>query len=143
MYEKPNVMRWIPGGAWDRTQTERFVARMIEMHEQARLCIYPVLTTENDEIVGHCGLNHLERGPEIEIAYLFDEQCWGKGFATEIAGAVLARAFAAMGVERIVAVAFPENTRSIAVMRRIGMEPIGVARHFNADVVKYEALRAR
>jgi hypothetical protein len=27
------------------------------------------------------------------------------------------------------------------VMQRIGMRPIGIARHFNADVVKYEALR--
>jgi RimJ/RimL family protein N-acetyltransferase len=141
MYEKPQVMRWIPGGVWDRTQTERFVVRMIEMHAQQRLCIYPVLLKERDTIVGHCGLNHLERGPEIEIAFLFDEQYWGKGFATEIAGAVLKRALEAMDVERVVAVAFPENVRSIAVMQRIGMKPIGIARHFKADVVKYEALR--
>jgi RimJ/RimL family protein N-acetyltransferase len=40
-----------------------------------------------------------------------------------------------------VAVAFPENVRSIAVMQRIGMKPIGIARHFKADVVKYEELR--
>lgn len=140
MYEKPQVMRWIPGGVWERGQTERFVARMIEMHEQRNLCIYPVLLKESDTIVGHCGLNHLERGPEIEIAYLFDERYWGKGFAPEIAGAVLQRAFQAMGLERVVAVAFPENVRSIAVMQRIGMKPIGIARHFNADVVKYEAL---
>jgi ribosomal-protein-alanine N-acetyltransferase len=141
MYEKPQVMRWIPGGAWDRSQTERFVVRMIETHEQERCCIYPVLMKESDRIIGHCGLNHLERGPEIEIAYLFDEQHWGKGFATEIAGAVLESAFEAMGLERVVAVAFPENVRSIAVMHRIGMKPIGIARHFKRDVVKYEALR--
>lgn len=141
MYGKPHVMRWIPGGAWDHSQTERFVVRMIEMHEQERFCIYPVLMKESDEIIGHCGLNHLERGPEIEIAYLFDEPYWGKGFATEIAAAVLERAFQTMGLERVVAVAFPENARSIAVMQRIGMKPVGIARHFNADVVKYEALR--
>ena len=91
-------------------------------------------------IVGHCGLNHLEGGPEIEIAYLFDEPYWGKGFATEIARAVLERAFSVGGLERIVAVAFPENVASIAVMQRIGMRPIGMARHFDADLVKYEAV---
>ncbi|MGA7355409.1 MAG: GNAT family N-acetyltransferase [Candidatus Cybelea sp.] len=141
MYAKPQVMRWIPGGVWDRSQTERFVVRMIEMHEQERLCIYPVLLKESDAIVGHCGLNHLERGPEVEIAFLFDEQYWGKGFATEIAAAVLQHAFGAIGLERVVAVAFPENVRSIAVMQRIGMKPIGIARHFKTNVVKYEALR--
>lgn len=141
MYEKPHVMRWIPGGAWDRSHTERFVLRMMEMHGQQGFCIYPVLLVETEKIIGHCGLNRLEGGPEIEIAYLFDEPYWGQGFATEIAGAVLERAFQAMGLERVVAVAFPENVRSIAVLQRIGMECIGIARHFKADVVKYESLR--
>lgn len=139
MYAKPNVMRWIPRGVWDRSQTERFVARMIERHEAHDVAVYPVLLNENERIVGHCGLNHLEGGPEIEIAYLFDEPYWGKGFATEIARAVLERAFSVGGLERIVAVAFPENVVSIAVMQRIGMHPIGVARHFDAQLVKYEA----
>jgi [ribosomal protein S5]-alanine N-acetyltransferase len=133
-------MKWIPGGAWDVTQTKSFVVRMSEKHEQRAFCIYPVLLKESGQIVGHCGLNNLERGTEIEIAYLFDEPYWGRGFATEMAGAVLRRAFAVTPLERIVAVAFPENRRSIAVMLRIGMRPIGIARHFDADVVKYEAL---
>lgn len=141
MYAKPNVMRWIPGGLWDRGQTERFVARMIEAHERQDFCIYPVLLKESDRIIGHCGLNRLERGPEVEIAYLFDEPYWGRGFATEITCAVLQRAFAVTDLERIVAVAFPDNVRSIAVMERAGMHTIGMARHFNADVVKYEAVR--
>jgi RimJ/RimL family protein N-acetyltransferase len=141
MYEKPQVMEWIPGGAWDSSRTQNFVARMIERHERRSFCIYPVLLKQNDRIIGHCGLNNLEGGPEIEIAYLFDEPYWGHGFATEIAGAVLERAFADTNLERIVAVAFPENLRSIAVMQRIGMRPIGIARHFDADVVKYEALK--
>jgi ribosomal-protein-alanine N-acetyltransferase len=142
MYAKPQVMRWIPGGVWDRNQTERFVARMVEVHERGGFCVYPVLRKESDQIIGHCGLNNLERGPEIEIAYLFDEPCWGQGLATEIARGVLERAFQDGDLERVVAVAFPENVRSIAVMQRIGMRPIGIARHFNADVVKYEALRS-
>ncbi len=141
MYAKPHVMRWIPGGVWDRSQTERFVARMIELHDQQGFCIYPVLLKERNVIVGHCGLNHLEGSPEIEIAYLFDEPYWGRGFATEIAGAVLEHALQTTDIERVVAVAFPENVRSVAVMQRIGMRLSGMARHFNADVVKYETVR--
>jgi RimJ/RimL family protein N-acetyltransferase len=142
MYAKPQVMTWIPGGAWDRSQTQRFITRMIDLRERQDLCIYPVLLKESDRIIGHCGLNRLEGGPEIEIAYLFDEPYWGQGLATEIARAVLGLAFQTTDISRIVAVAFPKNVRSIAVMERIGMRPMGVARHFNADVVKYEAMRA-
>ena len=116
---------------------------MMELHERQGFCIYPVLLRETDRIAGHCGLNRLEGGPEIEIAYLFDERFWQQGFATEIAGAVLERAFESTSIERIVAVAYPQNVRSIAVMERIGMRPVGLARHFNADVVKYEAVRGR
>lgn len=141
IYEKPEVMRFIPGGAWDRAKTERFVGRMIDAHERRDFCIYPVLLNDDDRIVGHCGLNRLEGGPEIEIAYLFDEPYWRKGLATEIASAVLERTFRTTELERIVAVAFPQNVGSTAVMRRIGMRPIGVARHFNTDLAKYEARR--
>lgn len=143
MYAKPQVMRWIPGGVWDRDKTLRFVTRMIEAHERRDVCIYPVVLKENAAIIGHCGLNHLEGGAEIEIAYLVDDRFWHRGFATEIAGAVLQEAFHATDVDRIVAVAFPENLRSVVVMERIGMHPIGVARHFGADVVKYEITRSR
>lgn len=141
IYATPDVMKWIPGGVWDPAQTERFVARMIERHQRRDFCIYPVLLAETDRIVGHCGLNRLEGGPEIEIAYLFDRPYWRRGYATEIAGAVLERALQTTNVDRIVAVAFPENAASIAVMQRIGMRAIGSARHFNATVVKYERLR--
>jgi RimJ/RimL family protein N-acetyltransferase len=87
MYAKPQVMTWIPGGAWDCSQTQRFITRMIDLRERQDLCIYPVLLKESDRIIGHCGLNRLEGGPEIEIAYLFDEPYWGQGLATEIARA--------------------------------------------------------
>ena len=115
---------------------------MIERHEQRAFCIYPVLLRETNRIIGHCGLNNLEGSPEIEIAYLLDQPYWHHGFATEIAGAVLERAFQTTDLDRIVAVAFPENVPSIAVLQRIGMRSIGMARHFNADVAKYEILRS-
>ncbi len=114
---------------------------MIDAHERRDVCIYPILLKERDEIIGHCGLNHLEGGAEIEIAYLIDDRFWHQGFATEISRAVLQEAFRATDIDRIVAVAFPENTHSIAVMQRIGMQAIGIARHFGADVVKYEIVR--
>ena len=89
-------------------------------------------------IVGHAGLGHLEATSEVELAYVFDEPQWGKGLATEAASAILAYGFATIGLERIVAVAFPENRRSIDVMKRCGMTSCGIATHFGRDVVKYE-----
>jgi RimJ/RimL family protein N-acetyltransferase len=44
-------------------------------------------------------------------------------------------------LERIVAVAFPANLRSIEVMKRCAMTSCGLAWHFGREVLKYEARR--
>lgn len=56
--------------------------------------------------------------------------------------AIIAHAFSRLNISRIVAVAFPENVRSIAAMRSVGMAPVGLAHHFGAMLVKYEAKRS-
>ena len=61
----------------------------------------------------------------------------GKGYATEAAGAVLEYGFGPLGLERIVAVAYPANVASIAVMRKLGMQAQGMAHHYGGDLAKY------
>ena len=51
---------------------------------------------------------------------LFPEQ-WGHGYATEAAAAMIAHAFGTLRLRRIVATTEHDNTRSINVMRRLGM----------------------
>ena len=46
---------------------------------------------------------------------------WGRGYATEAARGALAHAFGPLGLNEIVAMAVPANTRSVSVMRRLGM----------------------
>lgn len=67
------------------------------------------------------------RGPEIEIGYWLAREAWGKGYATEAAGAVLAWAMSdeGPGLDRIIAVTHTANARSQRVLDRIGMRLIG------------------
>ena len=68
-------------------------------------------------------------GPiEIEIAYLFGRDYWGQGLATEAATAVRDWALGELGFERLIALIYPDNVRSIGVARNLGMEPAGEAR---------------
>ncbi len=114
---------------------------MRELDVEQGYGFYPVVVKSLGAIIGHCGLGRLEQTPEIEIAFVLDSPHWGKGYASEAARAMLAHGFTKLNISRIVAVAFPENARSIGVMRSIGMTPLGLAHHFGIDVVKYEALR--
>ena len=138
IYAKPEVMRYIPGGTWDAQRTSQIVGRMRAMHDVQGFGFYPVVLKESGAIAGHAGLGYLEGTPEVELAYILDERYWHRGYATEAARALLMHGFATCGLQRIVAVAFPENDRSIAVMKRSGMTPCGNAVHFGRQVVKYE-----
>jgi ribosomal-protein-alanine N-acetyltransferase len=142
IYIKPEVMEFIPGGVWGPDRTARAVARMRELDIEQGFGFYPVLVKSIGKIIGHCGLGFLEQTPEIEVAYILDSRYWGQGYASEAAKATIAHGFSRLNISRIVAVAFPENVRSIGVMRSIGMTSLGPAHHFGATLVKYEARKA-
>jgi RimJ/RimL family protein N-acetyltransferase len=61
---------------------------------------------------------------EIEVGWHLHPDCWGHGYATEAARALVDREFAA-GTERIHAVVLPGNEPSMAVARRLGMTHVG------------------
>jgi RimJ/RimL family protein N-acetyltransferase len=62
---------------------------------------------------------------EIEIGWRLHPDSWGKGLASEAAGALLKRGFAD-GLEETWAVAHLDNHRSVGVCRRIGMRLLGI-----------------
>ncbi|GAA3934450.1 hypothetical protein Aau02nite_25050 [Amorphoplanes auranticolor] len=45
------------------------------------------------QIIGHCGLQRLEGGDEVEVGYYLGRTAWGQGYATEAARAGLAYGF--------------------------------------------------
>ncbi|MGD0967317.1 MAG: GNAT family N-acetyltransferase [Candidatus Aquilonibacter sp.] len=137
IYAKPEVMEYIPGGVWSPARTARAITRMRELDIEQGFGFYPVVVKSLGTIIGHCGLGRLEQTPEIEVAYILDSPHWGQGYASEAVRATVAYAFSKLKISRIVAVAFPENVRSIGVMRAAGMSPVGLAQHFGATLVKY------
>ncbi len=71
--------------------------------------------------IGFCGLRHLDGGPEVEILYAIQPSEWGRGFATEIAQAVLRYGFETTGLARVWGVADAENVASRRVLEKVGM----------------------
>ncbi|HEY3676056.1 MAG TPA: GNAT family N-acetyltransferase [Candidatus Tumulicola sp.] len=137
-YADPDIMRYIPGGVWSLERTKQIIARMSQLERDNGFGFYPVIRAGDECILGHCGLGRLENGDEIEVAYVLGKAHWGYGYASEAASATIDHAFRTGVAQRIVAVAFPENFRSTAVMHRIGMRRVGRAQHFGAELEKYE-----
>lgn len=73
----------------------------------------------------------------VEIGWHFHPGAWGRGYATEAGRALLARA-AAAGLGRVHAVVYPDNTRSAAVCRRLGMTgPVRTRRWYDVELDEY------
>jgi RimJ/RimL family protein N-acetyltransferase len=89
-------------------------------------------------VIGSAALKPLEdTGPEIEVGYHLGRAHWGRGYATEAARGLLQHGFERLGLARIVAVVDPENTRSLAVVARLGMRAEGPCRCYDRDCLKF------
>ena len=86
---------------------------------------------ESGQLVGEAGLQRttVDGRPAVEVGWTLLPEHWGKGFASEAAGAALRYGFVRAGLEEIVALTTPHNDRSLAVMGRLGMEPRGELDH--------------
>ena len=136
MLADPQVMRLFER-RHDRLEAARRLARM--RREGARgYGFMPAFRRDTGAMVGFAGLldvthpllpNH--RG--VEVGWSLAPDHWGRGYATELAVAWLARGFAdppgGLGRRRIVAFCSVPNAASQAVARRAGMVPVGTFDH--------------
>lgn len=74
-----------------------------------------------DALLGTISLRHHARDRRAELGYWLAVAAWGCGYATEAARAALAWGWANLSVDELVSFVVPANTRSQAVMQRLGM----------------------
>lgn len=78
-------------------------------------------------------------GDDVEIAYRLPVDCWGQGYATEMARAVLAHALGTLKLPRVIGLAWPENVASQRVLLKIGMKPHDTAHHYDREMLLFIA----
>jgi RimJ/RimL family protein N-acetyltransferase len=96
-----------------------------------------VTERETGRLIGEAGLQYLEEGPDIEVGYTLARAAWGRGYATEAAGAILRWGFAGLRLHRIVAVADPANAASLRVLEKLGMGRIGLRECYGAVMAEH------
>jgi RimJ/RimL family protein N-acetyltransferase len=141
LYTDPVLMRHMGDRPLTAAAVEGALRATIARYETHGLGFQALLLRDTGEIIGHCGVQTWEGTTDVELGWLLARRHWGKGYATEAATAVRDWGFANLKVPRLVAVADPENERSIAVMERIGMARVGPADYKGHEVVMYEVRR--
>lgn len=135
----PEVMRYI--GKQSREKVEQRLRYYISHYESHGLGMWAVIHKRTGAMIGWCGLVFLDGTQEVEVGYGVARDYWGQGLMTEAARASLRYGFEKLGLERIVAVAMPENSASRRIMEKLGMRYEKMAHHYGHELVYYAIRR--
>jgi RimJ/RimL family protein N-acetyltransferase len=109
----------------------KFLIDSAENFRAGRSLSFAICRQPGGELCGGAGLDISETHQRAELGYWIGVPYWRMGYATEAARAVVEFGFANLGLHRIHAHYFAENTASGRVLEKIGMRPEGRLRnHF-------------
>ena len=120
----PAVMRTI-GPVLSRQETRTMLDRLQQRREDFGHTFWAVERREDARVIGFCGAIRADVSiiaGELEIGWRFASDCWGQGYATEAARATVGWLAAHRPDEPIYAITAVINTRSRALMERLGMQ---------------------
>jgi GrpB-like predicted nucleotidyltransferase (UPF0157 family) len=138
----PEVMKFIGDGSIQtKARVERFLSIAIPYQEKYGFGFCSVFEKETDEFIGQAGLFHKgfdDKQPDIELAYRLHKKYWNKGYATELAKALVRWAFENLTVDKIVSAAEPENIASQNVLLKSGFLFLGKKKWDGRELFYYE-----
>ena len=140
IYSDPETMKYLTG-VRTREATETAIHAMLQRWEQNNFGMWALVHKIDCKMIGRCGLAFLDKTPEVELGYAIDKVYWNQGLVTEASFASLNYGFEILQLERIVAIARPENIASQRVMQKVGMKYEKNAHYYETDVVYYAILR--
>jgi len=122
----PDVWKYDPG--FERTYEQRAeIIRRYAANNDPKGEGTLAVTITNGTLIGYVGLQlYILPGepvstPEVELYYKLGRNWWGQGYAQEASQRMLDYAFNEMRLARIVTVTQKENTPSLKLMARLGM----------------------
>jgi RimJ/RimL family protein N-acetyltransferase len=126
----PEVMRFL-GGPQSTAEAEAVSQGIADRWSEHGFGLWAALDAEDATCLGFSGA--CRPGPgwdpsvagEVEVGWRLARNGWGRGIATEGARLAMAALARHLGLPRVVSFVHPENERSLAVTRRLGMRPAG------------------
>lgn len=120
----PEVMRFMPR-CLGRAESEALAGRYRERIAERGWDLWALERRDDGCFAGVLGLAvatfPAPFTPCVEVAWRLARTQWGQGLATEAAAVALRFGFEELALEEILAFTVPANTRSRAVMERLGM----------------------
>ncbi len=118
----PRVTRYLFFGPRNAESTADYLEGLLESQREVPRTRFELAVEEiaSGRVIGACDLSLIERNV-VDLGYMLGTPDWGKGFATEIALALIDAAFLELRAERIISTVDVNNRASIRVLEKIGM----------------------
>lgn len=124
MNADPRVMEHFPA-TLTRAESDASADRIEAGFAEHAYGLWAVEVRDSGAFVGFTGLARQSFPaaftPATEVGWRLAAEVWGRGYATEAAAAALDDGFGRLGLAEVVSMTATTNTRSIAVMERLGM----------------------
>lgn len=115
---------------WRRGFEERWIIR------------WAILTKTDNKLIGTVFYGDMEGDfsgkVRADIGYELSRECWNEGIMTEVLKALIPFGFQKLGLYRIQAIANPENTTSIHLLKKVGLQEEGLLRGYEYNTVRKE-----
>ena len=125
VFSHPEVWRFPYGRAFDRAETAAFLDSQIDEWRTCGFGCWLARERPTGRALGYLGLSVPTFLPEIlpavEVGWRLHPRAWGRGLATEGAGAALDEAFTTLGLDEVCSVPQADNPASIRVAERLGL----------------------
>ncbi len=118
----PRVTKYLFFGPRDEDSTADYLEGLLASQAEVPRTRFElaVVETESGRVVGACDLSLIEHNV-VDLGYMLGLPDWGKGYATEIALALVDAAFFDLRADRIISTVDVNNRASIHVLEKIGM----------------------
>jgi ribosomal-protein-alanine N-acetyltransferase len=134
----PEVNQYLGGGRLQNAEAvERRLQIYIESYSKYGFGVCAMIWKETGEMCGWSGLMPLENTGKTEVGYGMAKKFWRRGIGSEAARAWLEFGFTKTDLEKIYAIAMPENTASWRIMEKLGMSFERIEKHYDLDCKVY------
>jgi RimJ/RimL family protein N-acetyltransferase len=120
----PEVMEHFPAPL-SRQDSDQLVDRIEQRFDELGYGLWALEVRESGEFIGFTGLILQTFDapflPAVEVGWRLARSAWGHGYAIEAARRAVEYGFRDVGLEEIISMTARRNTRSRAVMERLGM----------------------
>jgi RimJ/RimL family protein N-acetyltransferase len=130
VFSDPRVMRyWSSAPLQELAEAAALQAEIVALMRADTLYQWGIERHDADGLIGTVTLYRLDLAHRrSELGFALGSAQWGRGFATEAVGAVIAHAFDGRGLHRLEADADPRNDASLHVLEKLGFRREGLAR---------------